>query len=55
MSRKKEYIKTDLSFDDLLRAGMGVPLKGEQKGKALPTGSGPPPEPETEDPEQEDD
>ena len=27
MSRQKEYTKSDLSFDDLLRAGLGVPLK----------------------------
>lgn len=27
MSRQKEYTKINLSFDDLLRAGLGVPLK----------------------------
>ena len=27
MSRQKEYTKSDLSFNDLLRAGLGVPLK----------------------------
>ncbi len=34
MSRQKEYAKTDLSFDDLLRATVGVPIRGEgKKGK----------------------
>ena len=27
MARQKEYTKSDLSFDDLLRAGLRVPLK----------------------------
>lgn len=27
MSRQKEYTKSDLTFDDLLRAGLRVPLK----------------------------
>lgn len=27
MSRQKEYTKINLSFNDLLRAGLGVPLK----------------------------
>ena len=31
MSRQKEYTKINLSFDDLLRAGLGVPLKDAPK------------------------
>lgn len=31
MSRQKEYTKSDLSFNDLLRAGLRVPLKDTPK------------------------
>ena len=31
MARQKEYTKSDLSFNDLLRAGLGVPLKDAPK------------------------
>ena len=33
MARQKEYTKSDLSFNDLLRAGLGVPLKDAPKSK----------------------
>ena len=33
MARQKEYTKSDLSFNDLLRAGLGVPLKDAPKPK----------------------
>jgi len=31
MARQKTYSKSDLSFDDLLRAGLGVPLKDQEQ------------------------
>ena len=31
MARQKTYTKSDLSFNDLLRAGLGVPLKDAPK------------------------
>lgn len=35
MARQKEYSKSDLSFNDLLRAGLGVPLKDAPKPEEL--------------------
>ena len=36
MARQKEYTKSDLSFNDLLRAGLGVPLKDARPPKPAP-------------------